>query len=544
MNKSLKINLQLIALTIIYSNQLQATIQKNSQLNFYLDIISYNIQEKIGILPYILKNPTGTYLEIGTGGDPIATMLSQIPPTSSTTLIASDIEQSILDALPNRHPELNKYLQADFGPKLQLKKLNAIDLSYFPDQTLDGINASAILHEIISYAGGFHGLDQFFSETLRVLKSNGMLIYRDPNGVSSPKQIVILTLTDQHIKLFSHIFIFKFLDQSHTALARSGRKFNLYQSNDVTFSIYLKNLSTQSTLNYLEYLATPTHKIDFKRPYTLTLPQGLYRELARHYLTYLHQCSPLKCVKCTPDLSQDHYNVNYFAHGTHTLLEEFIQSRGDKFESNRLSQTQKDLLEQQVQQDNLVIQTGLPLTNLNSSELSTLTNLLGRHHLSANLYLTDQHLDYRAFSLIYDDLSQYLDLEKLFTAAQLEPAKWTKLEGEEFYFYLNSDELISRVLKSNVIDTESEILCPLSPAHNFIVERRCYSELLNSCMMLTDQQGYQLPVQDGKRIIHFSKMPLKQALSICERIISQEPENYPELHKTILNLKKQLNLPE
>ncbi len=542
MNKLSTSKLYLIILALIPFNQLHGTIQKNSQLNFYLDIISYNIQEKIGILPYILNDPSGTYLEIGTGGDPIATMLSQIPATSNTTLIASDIEQTILDALPNRHPELHKYLHANFGPKLQLKKLNAIDLSYFADQTLDGINASAILHEIISYASGFHGLDQFFNETLRVLKPNGMLIYRDPNGVNNPKQSVVLTLTDHHIKLFAHFFIFKFLDQTHTTLARSGRKFKLYRPDDLTFLVYLKDQNSPTSLSYLQYLQTPTHKIDFQRPYSLTLPHGLYRELARHYLTYLHQCSPLKCVKCTPNLSQDHFDINYFAHGTQALLQKFIQLHGDTLENNQLSQDQKDLLDLKVLQDTAIIETGLPLNHLTTNQLDALINLLDQHQFSTNLYLINLHLDYRVFNLLYDEICQTMDLNGLFTNNQIEPAKWSKREGEEFYFYLNNDELISRIIQNSALHIDSEVLCPLSPQHNFTVQRLCYTELLNSCMTLTDPYGYNLPIQDSKRIIHFSKIPLSQAILICESIISQNPNNYPELQQTILSLKQKFNL--
>src|SRR5438445_560663 len=83
---------------------------KNMQLSLYLDLIKYNTQEKLGILPYILENPQGTYLEVGTGGDPIAKLLSNIPENISPTIVASDIDESILKLLPIRHPQLSKYL--------------------------------------------------------------------------------------------------------------------------------------------------------------------------------------------------------------------------------------------------------------------------------------------------------------------------------------------------------------------------------------------------------------------------------------------------
>src|SRR4029077_11699284 len=83
---------------------------KNLQLNLYLDLIKYNTQEKLGIFPYILENPSGTYLEVGTGGDPVADLLSKIPDELSPTIIASDVDERVLMSLAERHPKLQKYL--------------------------------------------------------------------------------------------------------------------------------------------------------------------------------------------------------------------------------------------------------------------------------------------------------------------------------------------------------------------------------------------------------------------------------------------------
>jgi ubiquinone/menaquinone biosynthesis C-methylase UbiE len=203
---------------------------KNLQLDLYLDFIRYNCHEKIGILPYILQNPDGVYLEIGTGGDPIAEILNKIPKTSRTTLIASDIEKGVLNALPQRHPELKKYINSTEGPVLKLQKLNAVDMSIFENNSLSGINASAILHEIISYAGGFEGVEKFFKEAFRTLRVGGVLAYRDPEGVSDKNAIVAVNLKNKSIKLFTHIFIYKFLSKEGSNLAKAGIKMKIPRS--------------------------------------------------------------------------------------------------------------------------------------------------------------------------------------------------------------------------------------------------------------------------------------------------------------------------
>lgn len=248
---------------------------KNLQLDLYLDFIRYNSQEKIGILPYILRKNDGVYLEIGTGGDPIAEMFKNIPTNSRPTIIASDIDEDILNSLPRRHPELQKYIDSKQGPLLKLQQVNAIDMSNFKNNSLDGINASAILHEIISYAGGLEGMEKFFKEVFRTLKIGGILVYRDPESIANKKSMVTVTLKNKAVRLFAHIFLYKFLSKDGSSLAKAGIKFKMYNPDSVTFKIYKKNELTPTSLTFYEYLEVPSYDIDFSRKYTIMLPCGL-----------------------------------------------------------------------------------------------------------------------------------------------------------------------------------------------------------------------------------------------------------------------------
>lgn len=524
---------------------------KNRQLNLYLDLIRYNTEEKIGILPYILKKPDGTYLEIGTGGDPIAKMLSQIPSTSPVTLIASDIETGVLQALPHRHPELQQYLDASQGLKLKLMQMDATDMSVFKDNFLSGINASSIVHEIISYGGGFHGMKKFFKEAFRTLKLGGILAYRDPESVLDKKELVSLSLHTKNIRLFTHIFLYKFLDQRGSSLAKSGRKFKMYDPKSIMFTIYKKNVGVPSILTYEEYLKIPSYDIDFSRKYYVTLPSGLYRELARHYLTYLHQCNPLVFVKCTPDIVSGQYTVNYLAHSTSGLFSLFLKKNGDSLEGAKIDLAQKIKLNQHIEDIGQVLEFGIHLHFSDHKAQYTLRNILQEHGFSPSNYIIalsdkDCLLDYRIFGLLYDEIHRIIfdEFSGIAEKKDEEHTKWLKREGEEFYFYLSADELITAVLKMTQTEYINEhgikqilVLCPLTADHNKFIERICYSEILKDSLRIEDTLGYEIDVIDGKRFIHFSKMTLQDAIPICRDIIKTDSTKYKKLKTYLDSLK-------
>ncbi len=523
---------------------------KNQQLDLYLDLIRYNTQEKIGILPYILKNKQGIYLEIGTGGDPIAKMLSKIPLTSNTTLIASDIEPTVLKALPKRHPELQPYLDAQQGVQLKLEQLDATDMSMFKNDFFDGINASSLVHEIFSYAGGFEGIRSFFKEAFRTLKIGGVLIYRDPECVAHKKQPVILSLKNKNIRLFAHIFLYKFLDSRGSALANSGCKVKVYNPEEVKFTIFKKGSLSPIVLTYEEYLNVPSYDIDFSREYTIALPCGLYRELARHYLTYLHQCNPLSYVKCTPNIIQEQYDISYFAHSTNSLLSMFLNDNEKSFKEKKISLKQKIKLDQEIEAKTHVLEFGIPLCFTSSKEQCKLRKLLEKYSLLPSSYIisiSDNSclLDYRIFGLLYDEINTIIGngFNDFLVDSDVDHAKWLKREGEEFYFYFSADELITEVLQttqSELIDDQGNktifVLCPFAKDKNEFIERNCYSEILNNSMQVCDLLGYPIKVIDGKRVVHFSKMTLNSAITICKNIIKKSPMDYVKLQTYLESL--------
>lgn len=535
---------------------LNCVAHKNLQLDLYLDLISYNCQEKIGILPYILKNPEGVYLEIGTGGDPIAQMLDKVPQSSNITLIASDIDEKILKLLPLRHPQLKKYLFNSNGPKLRLQKLNAVDMGDFEDNLFSGINASSVLHEIVSYCEGFTGLHKFFKEAFRVLKPDGVLVYRDPEYVLDKQSSVMVNLKNKSIRLFTHIFVYKFLDKKTSVVARNNKKFEPYNTDDVKFKIYKKNSSYALNLTYEQYLAIPSCEIDFNRKYSVTMPKGLYREIARHYITYLHQCNPLMFVKCIADVSSDKYNINYLAHSTCNIFANFTCQKKWQIQQNQINFLQKNELDQELDQNIEVLEFGIPLRFSCEVKKKTLRKLLKQYNFDPASYIMvldngDFLLDYRVFGMLYDEINQQVFdfCNGVIDKKTEEHAKWLKREGEEFYFYYSADELITTVLETTLAQAgevknneEIYVLCPLSPRHNQFINRLCYTDLLNSSLEVYDRSGYAVDIKDGKRIIHFCKKNLKQALSICREIIQTSPLEYKNLQNAVAKIERQYTI--
>lgn len=101
-----------LLLSIVFQQKLISNIDngsvehKNSNIIQYLNEISTEQEEKTQILEHILDKSHGTYIDLGTGGDSISHILNNIPADLPIKLIGSDIDESILNAIPKRHPEI------------------------------------------------------------------------------------------------------------------------------------------------------------------------------------------------------------------------------------------------------------------------------------------------------------------------------------------------------------------------------------------------------------------------------------------------------
>ena len=239
------------------------------------------------------------------------------------------------------------------------------------------------------------------------------------------------------------------------------------------------------------------------------------------------------------------------AHSTSSLFNCFLGNHNWQLTNGKISISQKNELDDEIEKNMRVLEFGIPLRFSSKLKESKLRSLLKSHGFSAGNYIIvldngDCLLDYRIYGLLYDEINQILDtFNGIANKKDEEHARWLKREGEEFYFYLCVDELIAKVLLTTLNEYEDEdgnkrlfALCPLSNEHIKLIDRFCYTEILCSSIEATDGLGYEIKVKDGKQIIHFSKMPLKEAFNVCKKIIEQEPLKYPSLEQAVDSIEK------
>ena len=503
---------------------------KNDTLIQYLDLISGNLKEKIGLLPYIKNNKAGTFLEVGAGGDSIAFLLSEIPNDCNVTIIASDIDEKVVQSIPHRHPEIKGYMSNSSNIKLRLKQLDATNMTKIYDNSLDGINASALVHEIISYAGG-GGISRFFKEASRILKDDGVLVYRDPEGVSLESQMVSMQIISKNMKLFINTFLPKFLDRQYT---KQAKKIHSYDIDSIKMELYLKTDLEMKELTFNEFLAVPTSLIDFEKTFILFLPQGLEKEIERHYLTFLHQCNPVQFVKLVLNSEKDGYEVEYYTEEVQAKFFDFCRSH--EIVSNKCFALEEANVIQQLIEDNIsCLENGISLCFQNSDIKKLFIDFLKKNKIS-ELFIDETSssslmLDYRIFGLLYEDIKElFLKNFKTceFNYLDEEIAKYLKREGEEHYFYLSPDEFIAYVGEETLTELtcDAKILAPINAQSNYFIARSGYQDLLQQNCLIKDFNGNTFLPREGKRIIHFAKMSVEKAYKVYLEIIEQNPQEY------------------
>ncbi len=199
------------------------------------------------------------------------------------------------------------------------------------------------------------------------------------------------------------MFLYKFLDARGSLLAQKNRKVFMYDTKDISFKIYKKNEVNSAIYSYDEYLQIPSYDIDFSRKYSISLPYGLYRELSRHFLTYLHACNPLMYLKVTANISTGTYFINYLAHSTAKVLKNFLSEHGHALNDDQLTLVQKDLLDSAIEKNCEVLEFGIPLRFTSKSKKAALRLLLKEYGFDPSRYIiaVDSQtslLDYRIFA--------------------------------------------------------------------------------------------------------------------------------------------------
>ncbi|NBX78550.1 hypothetical protein EBQ93_04240, partial [bacterium] len=144
-------------------------------------------------------------------------------------------------------------------------------------------------------------------------------------------------------------------------------------------------------------------------------------------------------------------------------------------------------------------------------------------------------IDYRIFSLLFEKIEKLENIDDIVSDQNdIIHAQWLKREGEEFYFYYNTDELITHTLDlcyKNSIEKHVENIFVLCPIYTKIIHRLCYTSLLKNALDVFTEDGYEKNINDGKQLIHFQKMPLNECISYYEKLIKENEAEYPCLKK-------------
>lgn len=519
---------------------------KNDNVLEYLNEIGQEQEEKTQILKHIFENKFGSYLDLGTGGDSVAHIINKIPENQPITLMASDIDQSILDAIPLRHPEVVPFLQEDDTERLRLKllRMDATNMATLSDNSIDGIAASALVHEIFSYVPTKSPLDQFFSEIIRVLKKEGVFVFRDPKWDDNPKQDCLLILKDPVAKFFTCLFLPRFLDRKFTERKDYNNqciKPSLYAGSHIRINYFSKGCQQTRKVKLEEFINTPLASIDFTRNISIESPRGLISEIQRHYILFL------KNVFFTDLVDKNFFereliNIENLPPQERTIFKCFLHQKNIQKEQiieTSLSEFQSILQEKKRFYN--FIENGLWATIIDKEKLAKICNNLYSIGINPNLIFiqgeklwADAKIATLLFNGLHSGIFECVDKSTL----PLGALNWIKREGEEYYFYKTSDEFITYVGKFTKYflkqtDKHGYILCPMNPLAIQTVSRDLYKTIVESHMLVMDIDGNKQDIIFDKNIIHFKLMKIDDALSIYKEILRQDKQNYPKLKEWI-----------
>jgi SAM-dependent methyltransferase len=522
---------------------------KNADIHGYLNEISEEQEEKTQILEHILEKEYGTYIDLGTGGDSIAYILNSIPDNLPIKIIGSDIDQSILQSIPNRHPEIMPYLnQIDSGQlRLDLLRMDATNMSSLQDSSIEGISASALTHEIFSYVPTKSSLDQFFIEIVRVLKHDGIFVYRDPKWDDNPRQDCLVILKDQIAKFFTVLFLPRLLDRVFSErldYKKQCIKPTLYEKSHIRINFYSKGSHRTKKVKLKEFINTPLSHVDFTRNIAIEAPRGLISEIQRHYILFL------KNIFITDLIDKNFFdretiNLENLPLQERTILRSFINKK-NIFSS--VVDTASDmfltiLLEKKRFYS--FIENGISAEVLDKEKAIKFCADLYAKGINHNLiYIKDNVLwaDAKIALLLFQNMNsgmyEFLNKNHLMVPGQV--FEWMKREGEEFYFYKTRDEFITYVgqlTKYYLMGTDKEgyMLCPISPLAIKTVSRNLYKTIVDNHMNVIDIDGNQQNIFFDKNIIHFKLMKKEEALKIYKDIIKYNAHQYKELTEWVEN---------
>lgn len=518
---------------------------KTDNLNTYLTSISGSLDEKTEIVPFIeaTRRNSARFLEIGSGGDPVAAMVKKLLKSdTSITIEVIDADPDVLNGLVDRHPNLIGDASKK-GIDILMTQMDATDMHEFENNSFDGINASSLVHEIFSYADGFRGVARFVGEINRVLKPEGVLFYRDPE-LNDSLVYSKATLDDRNLKALAFFYLANALapKSADDKGSKSGLG-ELYTTAAIHMSYYSKSSNEQIVTSAEDLADVMMDDVDFDRKVVLYSEHGVVKELMRHFLTF-HQSSPYGTIHFTP-VEDTLIKVHYVSSNTADRWNAFLkQNKIPMSEDKTLTPANYELAQFAMQEVFSFMQNDVELI-LEQEQVVALGE-------EVNIDLKQISDDEKVY--VVDSLQFSLNYEKLLQAGVINEKsfvnptafhffQYLKQEVRETYFYLTPDELIAFVAEVSSRDNNGYILIPSeAESANRTTHRPKYDKFLRhslSVRPLDKTSGLDLTPFEKKRLIKFTKKPYGQAVELLANLISQDEHEYPMTRQVYERLLKE-----
>ena len=491
---------------------------KDSQVTTYLEKLSYNQEEKTLLLGYMKENKQGNYLEVGTGGDSLFYMLQNLCDTDEIKIFGCDVSQSVLAEVISRNENIEKYLHSDKNQslKLELCVANILKLP-FKNNFFDGINASALFHEVYSYCGGKKAVETSFSEVYRTLKKGGVFLYRDPK-LDRGDEIVTIISKDENFSSFINMFFpYYFSHLVNNNMLKDSDFCNISFILTTGEKVYLMDIEKMSKV--------PTQKISFGEKFEVVTNKLFASELFRHYITFLVDCNSLKFVEFQKDPLSGFYKVVCHNKKGHNLFNEFIQNYNCSLISY-ITEEFKLKIDNNSNDRLSFLRYGISVFSNNSKDLyKDLKELLGSQYCEIKEYGMIS-IDPKIFFCNLNKVEEIIDLHNSiiqsdgFDCVQ----NWIKREGKESYFYMNLDEIIAEAFLQSISSNSFEmkdpfILVPRSEDYIISVQRNYYADILKrECDLISVNNHLEINDLCSKLIIHFVKIPFNEGILILNTL--------------------------
>lgn len=489
-----------------------AVDHKTPGLDLYLNQIGDNQDEKTGIINKIIqKTKSGSFIDIGSGRESVSYLLSHLPSDQLTNvnLIAADLEGETLKDIAQRHIDTLLDLDNNSNIKLSLVKMDATEMHKIGDNSIKAINASALLHEVNSYVATKTPIDRFFSESIRILEKNGMLVYRDPTLQDRPDELNSLIMKEDLAKYFVYLFLPKFLDNKLTKMVDmhgNSIKPNFDYQNNLKITCYQYDKQKPLILNYQQFFDLQSEKIDFSKGFIIKAPRRLLSEIERHYVLFIKDVYPTGFLDIQ-SINTNNSLASIVSDKASTTISAFANYLGVNYKKN-LTIEDIEKLTSECNKIKQIVKNGISINKSEIENFQSIESLLRDKKISPALYKIDHSsiwLDAKLFTILAGRISYRSEDTPSSTIS------WLIREGEEYYFYYTTAELVDylqRFCAFYLKDTDKEgyILAPASNADIRYADRKLYREVLSRDMEQIDINNNRQEFITSKTIILFKLM--------------------------------------